>query len=67
MKELNFDVMCHAGEVYDKALKEAKDPHREVAAFLFDVPSAAVTQNQRRVAKTVNLGRSYSNPAVKLK
>ncbi len=47
----------------DEALKQAfaddKDIHAIVAAQIFNVPEAAVTKDQRRVAKTVNFGILY--------
>jgi DNA polymerase-1 len=47
----------------DKALIEAfrkgKDIHRTTASEIFSVPEESVTDEQRRVAKTVNFGITY--------
>jgi DNA polymerase-1 len=42
-----------------KAFEEDQDIHSLVAAQIFDVDAAAVTAEQRRVAKTVNFGVIY--------
>lgn len=46
-------------EVLSQAFADDKDIHAIVAAQIFNVPEAAVTKDQRRVAKTVNFGVLY--------
>ncbi len=46
-------------EVLRQAFAEDKDIHAIVAAQIFNVAEAAVTKDQRRVAKTVNFGVLY--------
>ncbi len=42
-----------------KAFLEGKDIHTATASEIFSIPETAVTDEQRRVAKTVNFGISY--------
>lgn len=42
-----------------EAFKKGKDIHRATASELFSLPEEEVTEEQRRVAKTVNFGISY--------
>lgn len=48
------------------AFADDKDVHTLVAAEIFKVPEAAVTGDQRRVAKTVNFGVIYGMSAIGL-
>jgi len=42
-----------------KAFREGKDIHTKAASEIFSVPEDKVTEQQRRIAKTVNFGISY--------
>jgi len=42
-----------------KAFNEGKDIHRATAAEIFSIPEQEVTDEHRRIAKTVNFGISY--------
>lgn len=42
-----------------EAFKKGKDIHRATASEIFSLPEEEVTEEQRRVAKTVNFGISY--------
>lgn len=42
-----------------KAFHEGKDIHRATASEIFSIPEEAVTEEHRRIAKTVNFGISY--------
>lgn len=57
--ELRLLAHFSGDEALRQAFAEDKDVHGLVAAQIFNVPEAAVTKDQRRVAKTVNFGVIY--------
>jgi DNA polymerase I len=53
-------VACLAGDkVMLKAFEEGVDIHAKTASEIFDTPVSKITDDQRRVAKTVNFGVLY--------
>jgi DNA polymerase-1 len=49
-----------------KAFRDGVDVHRRTAALLFKLEEAAVTSEQRRIAKTINFGVIYGMSAFRL-
>jgi DNA polymerase-1 len=49
-----------------EAFRQDKDIHRQTAAVLFGVAPEAVTQEQRRIGKTINFGVIYGMSAFRL-
>lgn len=61
-KMLNYLVQSQAAEKYYKhkqAVKEHKDIHKLVVSKMFDIKYEAVTEEQRRFAKTVDFEYLY--------
>ncbi len=49
-----------------EAFEEGEDIHRRTASLIFDVPSAEVSSEQRRIAKTINFGVMYGMSSFRL-
>jgi DNA polymerase-1 len=64
--ELRLLAQFSGDEQMQAAFAEDADIHNRVAAQIFKVPEAAVTGEQRRVAKTVNFGVIYGMSAIGL-
>jgi len=63
--QIELRLLAHfsADPSLQQAFREDRDIHTRVAAELFKVPEAAVTSQQRRMAKTVNFGVIYGMSA----
>jgi DNA polymerase-1 len=59
--QIELRLLAHftGDEALRRAFTEGRDVHTLVAAEVFGVPTAEVSANQRRVAKTVNFGVIY--------
>ncbi|MCS7215218.1 MAG: DNA polymerase, partial [Thermodesulfovibrio sp.] len=59
--QIELRLLAHMSEDPSliKAFREGKDIHTATASEIFSLPENAVTEEQRRVAKTVNFGISY--------
>ena len=57
--ELRLLALMSKDEALVEAFKNGLDIHKGMAAKLYDVPLAEVTQDQRRAAKTINFGLLY--------
>ena len=66
--QIELVVMAHlSGDAnLIAAFKEGVDIHKRTAAFIFGIDEAAVTQEHRRVAKTINFGVIYGMSAFRL-
>ncbi len=66
--QIELVVLAHFAD--DAGLKEAfrsgTDVHRYTGSLIFDVPSQEVTDEQRRIAKTINFGVMYGMSAFRL-
>lgn len=63
--QIELRLLAHLSEdpALIKAFHEGKDIHRATASEIFSIPEEAVTDEQRRIAKTVNFGISYGMSA----
>lgn len=59
--QIELRILAHLSEDPSliKAFKEGKDIHRATATEIFSLKEEEVTEEQRRIAKTVNFGISY--------
>jgi DNA polymerase-1 len=57
--ELRLLALMSRDEALVDAFKQGLDIHKGMAARLYNVPLAEVTQDQRRAAKTINFGLLY--------
>lgn len=59
--QIELRILAHLSEdpALIKAFKEGKDIHTRAASEIFSIPEERVTEEQRRIAKTVNFGISY--------
>lgn len=59
--QIELRLLAHLSEdpALIKAFREGKDIHTRAASEIFSIPEDAVTEEQRRIAKTVNFGISY--------
>lgn len=59
--QIELRLLAHLSEdpALIKAFMEGKDIHTKAASEIFSVPEERVTEEQRRIAKTVNFGISY--------
>ncbi|WP_353683336.1 DNA polymerase I [Thermodesulfovibrio sp. 3907-1M] len=59
--QIELRLLAHMSEDASlvKAFHEGKDIHRATASEIFSIPEEAVTEDHRRIAKTVNFGISY--------
>ncbi len=66
--QIELRILAHVcgDEAMREAFAEGRDVHAAVAASVFKVPEAAVTPDQRRMAKTVNFGVLYGISAAGL-
>jgi DNA polymerase-1 len=66
--QIELRVMAHlsADPAFVQAFKEDRDIHRETAAVIFGVDSAAVTPEMRGRAKTINFATMYGQGPVAL-
>ena len=66
--QIELRVMAHlsADPAFVQAFKEDRDIHRETAALIFGVNSAAVTPEMRGRAKTINFATIYGQGPVAL-
>jgi DNA polymerase-1 len=66
--QIELVVLAHVAD--DPGLKEAfltgVDVHRHTGSLIFDVPLEQVTDQQRRIAKTINFGVMYGMSAFRL-
>lgn len=66
--QIELVVLAHLSndEGLRRAFREGVDVHRRTASLLFKVDEAAVTPEQRRIAKTINFGVIYGMSAFRL-
>jgi DNA polymerase-1 len=66
--QIELVVLAHLSddEGLKRAFREGVDVHRRTASLLFKVDEAAVTPEQRRIAKTINFGVIYGMSAFRL-
>lgn len=59
--QIELRLLAHLSNdpTLNDAFNHGKDPHRTTAAAVFGVPESQVTDDMRRVAKTVNFGIIY--------
>lgn len=59
--QIELRILAHLSEDPSliNAFKEGKDIHRKTASEIFSIKEEEVTEEQRRIAKTVNFGISY--------
>lgn len=59
--QIELRIMAHMScdEHLCRAFREGEDVHKATAAKIFGIPSAEVTPDQRRIAKTANFGIMY--------
>jgi DNA polymerase-1 len=66
--QIELVILAHLSG--DPGLREAfaqgRDVHRQTAALLFGVPEESVTDEQRRIGKTINFGVVYGMSAFRL-
>jgi DNA polymerase-1 len=66
--QIELVVLAHLSddEGLRRAFRDGVDVHRRTASLLFKVDEAAVTPEQRRIAKTINFGVIYGMSAFRL-
>lgn len=66
--QIELRLLAHFSqdEVLVEAFKNGEDIHRQTAAKIYGVPSAGVTDDMRRAAKTINFGLMYGMGPFKL-
>jgi len=59
--QIELRLLAHMSEDASliKAFQEGKDIHRATASEIFSIPEDSITEEHRRIAKTVNFGISY--------